>query len=52
MVRIHARQPFDALSLAHGRPFDAIAANARGTGHIRKRVECLEQAEGASKGLI
>ena len=47
----HGR-PFDALALAHGRPFDANAVKARRTGHVRKRVECPEQAPARRMGIF
>ena len=44
--------PFDALSLAHGKPSDANAADTRDTGHVRNRIECPEQATARRMGQI
>ncbi len=41
--------PFDALSLAHGKPSDSNGIT-RDTGRVRKRVECPEQATARRMG--
>jgi hypothetical protein len=44
--------PFDALSLAHGKPSEANEVNTGDTGRVRKRVECPEQATARRMGQI
>src|SRR6202140_2514679 len=52
VARSARMDPFDALSLAHGKPSDANAADTRDTGHVRNRIECPEQATARRMGQI
>ena len=52
VARSTRMDPFDALSLAHGKPSDANAADTRDTGHVRNRIECPEQATARRMGQI
>jgi hypothetical protein len=50
--RLLMASPFDALSLAHGKPSEANEVNTGDTGRVRKRVECPEQATARRMGQI